>query len=443
MFKKLVNFGHSKLALLDEHTLEVVKKSFSSTIVKVVGMIIGLGISVFLGRTIGAEGLGIINLSNRVVNILLVVGLLGMRQVIIKEVAIAHNKKDYAHIGNVMHTAYWLNGGITLALTVIVILITPWLTNNIFHEPRLKWPLIIGLIVTVPQIFSRIFSSALVGYRKIWQSNLVENALSSAVTGLLILILWLFKQEITVYKVAVIYAIGRIVVTISVGTYWNSIYNYKAKHQKITKQLLRTALPLLVVTFSGMIMTNADTIVLGALLNTKDVGLYSVAARLALLTSFFLQVSNAAISPKLAALYESGQIKELEKMVQQVTKGLGIIGILPFIIYLILGKYILNIWGLEFIGAYWILLILSLGQFVNLATGAVGLILIMTGHERIHERISLFAVCLTLFLVYILTLKFGAIGTAIAVATTIIFENLAKLFFVKRNVKISVIKLIR
>jgi len=112
----LINILKNKLATLDIHTLEVLRKSSASTVVKVAGMAIGLLVSVFLGRTIGAEGLGIINLSNRVVNILLVIGLLGMRQVIIKEVAIAHNKKNFAHIGNVMHTAYWLNGGVTLSL---------------------------------------------------------------------------------------------------------------------------------------------------------------------------------------------------------------------------------------------------------------------------------------------------------------------------------------
>ena len=100
------------------------------------------------------KGLGIINLSNRIIKILLVVGLLGMRQVIIKEVAIAHNKKDLTHIGNVMHTAVLLNGGITLLLTVIFILLSPWLANEVFNEPKLTYPLIAFLIVITPQIFS-------------------------------------------------------------------------------------------------------------------------------------------------------------------------------------------------------------------------------------------------------------------------------------------------
>ena len=42
---------------LDIHTLEVVTKSVSSTIVKIVGMLIGLAVSVSLGNLIGAKAI--------------------------------------------------------------------------------------------------------------------------------------------------------------------------------------------------------------------------------------------------------------------------------------------------------------------------------------------------------------------------------------------------
>ena len=443
MFKKLINFGHSKLALLDEHTLEVVKKSFSSTIVKVAGMIIGLGVSVFLGRTIGADGLGIINLSNRVVNILLVVGLLGMRQVIIKEVAIAHNKKDYAHIGNVMHTAYWLNGAFTLTLSVIFIFLSPWLANTVFNEPRLQYPLMIALVAMIPQVFSRIFSSGLIGYRKIWQSNLVEQTLSIAITGIILVILWLLKKDIAVNIVAVCYAIGRIGVTISVGFYWKSLYRFKSKRNIISKQLLKTSIPLLIITITSILESNADVIILGALADVKQVGLYTVAARIALLASFFLQVTNASVNPKIASLYETGKTKELEKMAQSVTKGLGIIGFFLLIIFIFLGKTILSIWGAEFMTGYWILLVLGFAQFINITTGAVGGLLIMTGHEKYHRNISIVMLVIGLILYIPFVYFYGAIGAAIVTATIIVSENILKLLFVRTKLNINVILLLK
>ncbi|MDC9724260.1 MAG: hypothetical protein PSN34_16035 [Urechidicola sp.] len=69
MNHKIKNLLNKPLQSLDEHTLEVVKKSSSSLIVKIIGMIAGFLLSIFLGRTLGADGLGVINLSNSLINI--------------------------------------------------------------------------------------------------------------------------------------------------------------------------------------------------------------------------------------------------------------------------------------------------------------------------------------------------------------------------------------
>lgn len=415
----------------------MLQKSSTSTIVKILGMIIGLFVSVFLARTIGAEGLGIINLSNKITTILIVFGLIGMRQVIVKEIAIAHNRKNYNHIASVMLTSYLTNGGVTLAITLLFILITPWLADNVFNEPNLTYPLIIFLIVMTPQVYSRIFSSALVGYRKIWQSNLVEQTLSIAITGLLLLAFFISKVNITINLVAICYAIGRLGVTLSVGIYWKKLFSFEGKPKIITKELLPVSLPLFVVSISGILLSNADAIILGWLSSSREIGLYTVAAKLALLSTIFLQITNAAVAPKVAALFDQNEHIKLQIMIRQVTKGLTIIGFAPFVIFLFFGNSILSIWGSEFIEAYWILLILSFGQLVNIATGAVGVIMIMTGHEKVQSKISFIFAIINIILNVILIKKYGALGAAIATATVVISSNFLKVFFVKKLVGIN------
>ncbi len=423
-----------KLQSLDVHTLDVIKKSSASTLVKIGGMAIGLLTTIALGRLLGAERYGIIDLSFRVVNILIVVGLIGMQQVVIKEVAIAHNKNNWKHVGNVLHTTFWFNGGTMLLLSVIFILLSPWLAETVFNEPRLTFPLIIAFVVMAPMIISRILSSALIGYHKIWQSNLVDRTLSIAVTGLLLLLFWFFNVEITVNLVAILYAVGRIAVTVVIGSYWKSLYKHKLKKEFITKFLLKTSMPLFLITISTVVMANSDAIMIGWLGSTKDVGLYSIAAKIALLTSFFLQVTNAAVAPKIAALYAANKIPEMEKMVQRVTLGLLVIASFPVIIYAAAGQHILNLWGSEFTAAYWMLVILSLGQLINIGTGASGLLLTMCGYERIHAKISFFYVLLNLILNYFFIINYGAIGAAIATAITVTFDNLTRVYYAKTKV---------
>lgn len=423
---------------LDIHSLEVVKKSLSSIVVKALGVIFGLGLSIFLAKTIGAEGLGIINLSNRVVSVMLVLGLFGMSKVIIKEVAIALNKKDLEHIGNVMHSAYWLNGLITISLSILLILASPWLANSVFEEPKLTYPLIISFVVMTPQVFSRIFSSGLIGFRKIWQSNLVDQALSVCLTGVIVFITWLFVQELSVNMVATCYAIGRVGVTLSVGLFWKKIYKNNVSSKKIFEKLLKTAKPLFFISIAGIVINNSDIIILGFFSEAKDVGIYVVAARIALLTSVLLQISNSALSPKIAALYAENNIKSLEEMIKKITKGLFFIGLFVFLFFIFSGNWILSIWGEEFEEAYWILIILGFGQLVNLTTGAVGIILIMTGHEKTQRNISLCFMMVFLILSFTLIPIYGALGASIASATAVMGINITKLIYVKKNTKINI-----
>lgn len=432
MIKNLIKVFQSRFSFLDEHTIEVVKESFSSTVVKIMGMIISMTLSIVLGRLLGADGLGIINLANRIVNILLVVGLIGMRQTIIKEVAIARSKLDYKHVGNVMKTAYWLNGGATLILSFLLILLTPYLTQNLFGDPRLTYPLIVFFLVLTPQVLSRIFSSALIGYKKIWQSNLVEQTLSVAITGCCLLFFWILQWDINVNNVAVIYAIGRVSVTLIIGVYWKRLYVRKEKSKPIFVSLLKTSLPMFLITVSAIVGSNADAIILGSLASVEEVGLYTVAVKIALLTSFLLQVTNSVLSPKIAALYDKNKIQELEEMVQQVTKGLTLIGILLLVAFIFLGKFILNLWGDEFTDAYIILLIIAIGQMFNLGTGAVGVIMLMTGHERIQSKISVAFVVLSIILNIVLIYFYGIVGAAVATSLVLICSNITKVIFVKK-----------
>lgn len=433
----MINIIKKTYSKLDIHTAEVVRKSAISTIVKVIGMLVSLLVSVFLARKIGADGLGIINLSNRIVNVLIILGLLGMSQVIIKEVAIARNKKDISHIGNVMHTAYVLNGSVSAFISLIVIIFSPWVADTVFNKPELTYPLMIALIVMTPQVYSRIFSSGLVGYKKIWQSNLVDQTLSIIITGFIIFVLWILNIQISINLVAISFAIGRIFVTGCVGLYWNTLYKYNSKKNLIIKQLATTSIPLYIMSISTVLLANSDLIIIGIFASAKDIGLYAVASRLAMLTSFFLQVTNSSIAPKIAALFSLGKKPELEKMIQSVTKWLGIIGIISVMFFAIFGYKILAIWGEEFSQAFWVLIILSIGQFFNIASGAVGQILIMCGFEKLQSKISLFSMFIGIFFNILLVWRFGIIGAAISTSVMVLAINLTRIFYVSKKLGIK------
>jgi len=236
-----------------------------------------------------------------------------------------------------------------------------------------------------------------------------------------------------------LYAISRVLLAFVVLVLWNQTFKSKIKGDFNFKPMLKMAKPMLLVTGTSVIASNADAIMLGALGTFKDVGIYSVAARLALLTSLFLQVSNAAILPKLASLFSNSKIDEMRLMVQRVTKGLALIALLFVVFFIVFGEWLLGFWGAEFQTAYWVLVILAIGQFFNIATGCSGLLLVMCGFEKIHGYISLVGVSLNIILNFILINQYGALGAGIATATTVIIENVTKVVLAKQKIGILTI----
>ena len=418
---------------LDTHTLEVLVKSSKTMLVKIAGMIALLLVSIFLGRTLGSEGLGIVNFANKVGMILLILTMFGFQNVIIKFIAIAKDKLDKKAIATTLKTSLIFNGFLSIVIACVGAIILPIILEHWPGNQDLYTPLLIVFVMLIPQTISRVYGSALNGYGKIWQANLVNQTLSILFVGLGLLLYWGFNISFTTVSVLLLYAISRMALALVVVLLWRQTFKSKIKGKLNFKPMLKMAKPMLLVTGTGVIASNADTIMLGLLGTFKDVGIYSVAAKLALLTSFFLQISNAAISPKLASLFNDSKINEMRLMVRRVTKGLAFVALLFVAFFVVLGQWLLSFWGAEFQEAYWVLVILSIGQSFNIATGCSGILLVMCGYEKIYGYIALVAVLLNIILNVIFITKFGALGAAIATAITVTLSNVAKVTMAKRK----------
>lgn len=101
------------------------------------------------------------------------------------------------------------------------------------------------------------------------------------------------------------------------------------------------------------------------------------------------------------------------------------------LIFLIFPKSILGIFGEEFRTGAIALMILTIGQFVNAASGSVGYILQMTGKQRLFQYIILFASIVNAYLNFILIPQIGIVGAAIASCIAVSIINIIPLFLIK------------
>ena len=128
--------------------------------VKLIGMFAGFMISVFLARTLGAEGLGIINLSNTVGSLILIFVLFGFTNVLIKKIAISHSNNNWPSINNSIFTSLVFNGVLAVSVVLVFLKYSNEISIYIFKNEVLKIPLMLIVISVIPLTITRILSSS-------------------------------------------------------------------------------------------------------------------------------------------------------------------------------------------------------------------------------------------------------------------------------------------
>lgn len=157
---------------------------------------------------------------------------------------------------------------------------------------------------------------------------------------------------------------------------------------------------------------NLDVVLVGALLSVPLAGAYFAASRTAELLGFMLSALNMLVGPAVARGTAEGKIADTQHKLSLMALFLaGSTGLLLAIIVLF-GNTILGLMNPEFVAAYPVLLVLLLGQLVNVCAGSAGVVLNMTGHDRTTARIQLMVAPVSLALLSVLTPVFGVMGTA-------------------------------
>lgn len=425
---------------LDSNSKEVLFKSFQSLIVKVLGFSAGIILSIILARILTTQEFGAISLVEKLFATLIPLGILGTNQYLTKEVSINNTSNNEININKDLVSSLVLTSIICVIIYLIILLFNKSISINIFDNNLLTKVFPIFGVAFFFQCLSRIVSAGLIGFGKIWQSNLVDQSLSVITVLLLILFFRIMSFNLNIIIISYFYLFSRIVVLSVVLYFFSKIHklNYKGIRIKYT---MINSFSFFLSSFSRIVSSNMDLLLIGFFLSSVEVAYYTVALKVSLITVFLMQVVNSAISPKIASLFASNKIRELQQMLNKITFILLIISIFIAIVIVFFGKYILAFWGEEYINAYFIVLILIFGQLINVATGAVGQLLSMTGFERINRNILFLSLIFSFILFPIFIHLFDLIGAAIVSSFITIFINVLRYYFSRKYLNLVPLKL--
>lgn len=162
-----------------------------------------------------------------------------------------------------------------------------------------------------------------------------------------------------------------------------------------------------------------DILMVGYFLPAEEVGIYRVTVQVAMLVAVFFVAFNSIFSPIISNLYYRKKKENLQSVFKTVTRWGFYLGFLVFLIIIVSPNEILKIFGTDFLSGRNSLMVLSVGQLVNVGVGGVGFMLMMTGREKLESLNTLGVLILNIILNLLLIPRLGILGAAIATTASI------------------------
>jgi O-antigen/teichoic acid export membrane protein len=183
------------------------------------------------------------------------------------------------------------------------------------------------------------------------------------------------------------------------------------------------AVKLVLVNSMYLLNVNADILLLGAIVGSEAAGIYKVATRGADLVMYSAFVINVPLAPIIAKLHAAGDRERLRRAIRLSTRVAALIALPVATGLVFFGDRFLALFGEGFQRGRSALAILSISQLVNAATGPVGSIMVMTGHETRTAIAVTIGAFTNIALNLILIPRYGILGAAVATTTSMMLWN--------------------
>ena len=434
LFKK-TPFGE---IVKDLDNLEIIKGAGTTFTLKIVGLAFSYVFNIFFARLYGAEVMGIYALAITVAGIFSLFGQMGTETSLVRFVAQYAGQGNYSAVTEIYKKTIQLVLPASILFAAFFYMTSPWIANDLFHKPRLTIPFRITAFVLPFGALMSVNTSSLRGLKKIKDAFLFSTALPPILNtaGLMGLTYFVMKNYLTPIYVNLMTAIIGAFLSFKLWYKWkNKLVYEKSKKNKIKipiKEIMKISLPMFMTSAMLFIMGWTDIFMIGVFRSANEVGIYRIALKIALLSSFTLGAVNSISAPKFSELYWNSENDRLKKVIKSSSKIIFWSSLPIFLILIILPNQMLSIFGGEFVEGKNALIILSFGQFLNAYFGSVGVLLDMTGNQKVFRNAIIVGAAFNILLNYILIPPYGISGAAIATSfSTIVWNLIASLAVLK------------
>src|SRR5258706_2991700 len=397
----------------------------------VVGFIFKYGNNLLIQRSLGAVLFGLYSVSFSIVTLVASVLDLGLDNAMIRYIAIYNGRRQPNLMRNLILVCSAMVGVTGMLGAFVVLFFAPWL-SALFHKPTTT-PILLIMAPLVPvTCMQSIWIGGLQGLKEFKKRVFVQRFLVPLVVLVLMLVVAIAFPNIT--WVAVVTFVSTLLSAV-INLYF--LFRAVARAQTVkepderresyeVRTWLGFAIPNFLTQVINTVLDSIDTLLLAFFVPALAIGQYAAAIKISGFILLPMVSLNVMFSPTIAELHARGENKKLAAMFKVVTHWTITLSLPVFIIAIIFCVPLLGLSGPTYVPAWPLLIALSIGYMFSASAGAVGNVLLMTGHQRYSLFNSLAVVALNLALGIVLTSRYGAIGTAISTGLAIAVVNLIR-----------------
>lgn len=415
------------------------RASASSGVLYVAAAALTFALHVVLSRLMGSHHYGAYVYVVGWLNILLLFGKLGLDTAVVRYVASYAALGEWALLSGILRRSAVLSAAASAVIGCAAAGVVFALNETLSME--LIWTFWIGLASLPIVALTHLRQAALRALRRVVLAQVPEFVLRPALlAGLVVVAGYALGSPVSSETAMVLHLVAA-------GTAFGagSILLLRALPEKLKrarpsyrdKEWLAAALPLFMISGMQLIHVHTDIVMVGALIGTREAGIYAAASRTGQLVLLGLMAVNVVIAPMISGLYAAGRIDELRRAIAR--GAMAILAVTPLLAVglLLFGEQVLSLFGAEFREGYTALTIIVAGQVVNALAGSVALLMTMTRYEREAAAILALSVAVNVSLNVVLIPAFGLAGAATATAVTTTLWNALMILFVRRRLNIN------
>lgn len=408
--------------------------------IKIVGALLSFGFTILLARRYGPAGVGQFGLAVTTLLIASTAALMGTDYILIRTVAgdIKINRRDLAR-GAIRTVATM----VVITSCVIAVLlafgVAPVL-GQLYQSASDGLVLRAVTFGVIPVALIRIVSSALRSSGRVLLAQILDGPMSMALAIATVLLLHLAGLGTTVVSAGVAY-VAAIAVCVGVGAavQWRDMRHWPFTPVPLPP-LLAQGWPILCVVLVGYSIDWLILTLLATHYSATDVGIFRTAWQVTSIFNLIIISFDAVAGPRIAAAHRVGDLSEIARTWRQAVAIILTLSLPLFILTLVFPGLVMQLFGSAFAQGTTVLRILALAQFINVLTGPIGSILIMTGGERYSLANSLLSLGIALAAALTLIPLYGLTGAAIASALTLSVRNLVGWLIVAYKLKLPLLR---